>query len=565
MFLSHDLYFLNAPFLLLYCSMASEWRFLVRWFGQIVDTPAGPDYVEGYFEELNFYWRVGLDELKDHIVAALRLRSTSQIVHLAFRCPTAYVPFSGEWWLIPLVNDEDVHFIFHCLDNIEELECAEVYVEVESASSSLPCTSTQYRGGLDLNVEAEKIFKTECGSNASSGEHTPDSDSSGEEEDITPETGFRLHESPSNLFNRINLDDLVASNKDVSGSYPQQSPESGFLNIFVGQSFKEKDDLLMIVKEHNYRTRRDYATKESDKKSLYLVCAQKNSGCPWKLRACKKKNALLWEITKYKGPHTCFATGRTQDHRHVDNKVIVATIKEDVILDPSIKIKRVIAVVQKNCRHRISYKKAWKAKQNALAEIFGGWFESYEMLPEWLLGMQQTNPGTIVDAITEDCVVYNSSGARVASDTHSMLRRIFWSFKPCIDAFQYCRPVIQVDGTHLYGKYRGILLIAGCIDGDNHLLPLAFAIVEAENNVNWAWFMQCVRTHVVHRDGVAVISDRHASIARAMNDPSIGWAEPAGIHRFCLRHFVSNHLRRFKDNRLRNLLYYAGKLCHTYM
>ena len=58
---------------------------------------------------------------------------------------------------------------------------------------------------------------------------------------------------------------------------------------------------------------------------------------------------------------------------------------------------------------------------------------------------------------------------------------VFWAFKPCIDGFQTCRPVISVDGTHIYGKYEIKLLIAVGIDGNDNILPLAFAIVDKES------------------------------------------------------------------------------------
>ena len=40
---------------------------------------------------------------------------------------------------------------------------------------------------------------------------------------------------------------------------------------------------------------------------------------------------------------------------------------------------------------------------------------------------------------------------------------MFWSFKPSIEGFEHCCLVLSIDGTHLYGKYKGTLLIAmGC-------------------------------------------------------------------------------------------------------
>ena len=47
-----------------------------------------------------------------------------------------------------------------------------------------------------------------------------------------------------------------------------------------------------------------------------------------------------------------------------------------------------------------------------------------------------------------------------------LLGYVFWAFAPCIVAFRYCRLVINIDGTHLYGKYRGVLIIAMAIDAN---------------------------------------------------------------------------------------------------
>ncbi|KAK1397253.1 hypothetical protein POM88_007157 [Heracleum sosnowskyi] len=100
-------------------------------------------------------------------------------------------------------------------------------------------------------------------------------------------------------------------------------------------------------------------------------------------------------------------------------------------------------------------------------------------------------------------------------------KRVFSAFQSCIDAFSHCIPVLQIDGTHLYGKYRGVLLTATSIDGFYHL-PVAFAIVEGESIETWTWFMKRVRRIVaLKRTGVCVISDRHVGIISAMNNPAI--------------------------------------------
>jgi hypothetical protein len=51
-----------------------------------------------------------------------------------------------------------------------------------------------------------------------------------------------------------------------------------------------------------------------------------------------------------------------------------------------------------------------------------------------------------------------------------------------VEAFKHCCDVLSIDDTFFIGKYEGIMLIAIGIDVDHQLMPLAFAIVEKENN-----------------------------------------------------------------------------------
>ena len=53
---------------------------------------------------------------------------------------------------------------------------------------------------------------------------------------------------------------------------------------------------------------------------------------------------------------------------------------------------------------------------------------------------------------------------------------VFWAFAPSIKGFTHCRPILSIDRTHLYGKYKRTLLIAMGYDGNNQLFPFAFAI-----------------------------------------------------------------------------------------
>jgi hypothetical protein len=110
-----------------------------------------------------------------------------------------------------------------------------------------------------------------------------------------------------------------------------------------------------------------------------------------------------------------------------------------------------------------------------------------------------------------------------------------------VAGFAHYRPVISVDVTFLTGKYKGTLMVAVGMTVENHLLPLAFALVEGENNENWKWFLSLVRKQVLGSDKqVCMISDCHRGLLNGAKDHLEGY--PPLIYRRCSRHFCRKHL-----------------------
>ena len=94
-------------------------------------------------------------------------------------------------------------------------------------------------------------------------------------------------------------------------------------------------------------------------------------------------------------------------------------------------------------------------KHKTLRHLFGDFSQSYTKLPRLFLALDQTNPECVVIWKTFDSNMPNTE----------IFQRAFWSFKPSIDGFEHCHSVPCIDGTHLYGKYKGTLLIAMGCDG----------------------------------------------------------------------------------------------------
>ncbi|XP_017614134.1 uncharacterized protein LOC108459298 [Gossypium arboreum] len=97
-----------------------------------------------------------------------------------------------------------------------------------------------------------------------------------------------------------------------------------------------------------------------------------------------------------------------------------------------------------------------------------------------------------------------------------MFKRLFWSFKQCRDAFVYYKPLVQIDGTFMYGGYTHLLLLVVVQDGGRRILPIVFAITHGESADDWDFFLSRLRRHVRPQPDICIILDRGIRILAAI-------------------------------------------------
>ncbi|KAL0354135.1 UNVERIFIED_CONTAM: hypothetical protein Sangu_0994800 [Sesamum angustifolium] len=217
--------------------------------------------------------------------------------------------------------------------------------------------------------------------------------------------------------------------------------------------------------------------------------------------------------------------------------------------NPSYGIKHIIQNVKDQTGYDVPYQKAWYSLKMAREIVYGTWESSVQKLPAYLGAIQKYNPGTIVE--------WKHKGFQASTGKYVM-GYVFWAFKPCIDGFQLCRNVISVDDTHLYTKYKYKLLIAAAMDGNQQVLPLAFAVVDEETYPSWKWFLQQLSRHIIRgRRGMCLISDRHGGLIKAVREGP-DFVSPHGVHQYCLRHVCSNFNSTIKNVVLKDLCWQAG-------
>nr|KAJ0191984.1 hypothetical protein LSAT_V11C800437780 [Lactuca sativa] len=211
------------------------------------------------------------------------------------------------------------------------------------------------------------------------------------------------------------------------------------------------------------------------------------TGCKWQPRASKRQRIGYFEITRYIGPHTCFQYRVTQDYPNLDANLIAQETEHLIKEQPSISVPNLRVEIVDKLGYTPSYRKVWVGKQKAIDHIFGKWEESYIVLQKFLAALQYSNPGTIVERCTARLT--NTDQVESSNVDKVEFKRVFWDFAPSIHGYEHCRPVINIDATHLYGKYKGKMMIAMGVDGNNQIFPLAFAIVDNESYNSWYWIV----------------------------------------------------------------------------
>ncbi|XP_047263701.1 uncharacterized protein LOC124896216 [Capsicum annuum] len=252
--------------------------------------------------------------------------------------------------------------------------------------------------------------------------------------------------------------------------------------------FSSKDRLKRAVTIWGLRKNKEFIVVTSSKKLWIVRCKFHESlGCRWFLRG-RKVGDSLWKIGKYFDNHRRETEGLTIGHANLDTDLIASLFLNQILKNPKLLVVDVISKVHEIFGHQVTYRKAWLGRQRAFKLVYSDFQKSFSELPKFFTAFQHFNHGTIVEWKHEESM----SSLEVKT-----FKFVFWSFKPCIDGFRTCRPVISVDGTHLYGKYEIKLLIVVGINGNDNILPLAFAIIDRESKEAWKCFFRKLSAHVI--------------------------------------------------------------------
>ncbi|XP_020272023.1 uncharacterized protein LOC109847190 [Asparagus officinalis] len=259
-------------------------------------------------------------------------------------------------------------------------------------------------------------------------------------------------------------------------------------SFMKGDLYESKEKLIHAIRTYSIVKNVKFRPTKNNTTSYNVVCfyrkdddVEDNSGhhdgnarCPWKLNSRSGvRVGGQFKITTYNGLHTCSNPRLEMNNKNASSSFIYLLILPHLREDLDLRPKDIRLLVHKVTNLDVSYHKCWNARRKAMIKIFGDWDNSYEILPHYLEALKRENPRTVYE-VSSDPV---DGGER-------RFTGVFWAFGSCIEGFRYCRPLLSIDGTHLYGKYKGVLLVATGVDADGGLFPLAFAVVDVKNTEN---------------------------------------------------------------------------------
>ncbi|RYQ90916.1 hypothetical protein Ahy_B09g096851 isoform A [Arachis hypogaea] len=234
------------------------------------------------------------------------------------------------------------------------------------------------------------------------------------------------------------------------------------------------------------------------------VCKE---GCKWFAYCHKMKREDSWQLTSCYKKHTCSMATKIGI---MSSQWLSKAFMKKICENPKIKLRSLIKKAHSKWNVDLTMTKAARVKQQALDEINGTYGEQYRRIHDYAAELLRSNPGSTVQIQVERPTEFELETPPPGTDIRPRFQRIYI----CLDA---CKRSFMI-------------------------LPIAYAVVEAETKDSWIWFLLnlCDDLGVDKIRWCTFMSDQQKGLI-----PTFDELLPGIEHRFCVRHLYSNFRKRF--------------------
>ncbi|KAG5565941.1 hypothetical protein RHGRI_001761 [Rhododendron griersonianum] len=157
-------------------------------------------------------------------------------------------------------------------------------------------------------------------------------------------------------------------------------------------------------------------------------------------------------VTAVCNVHDCDASVLNVQHSRASSSFIGKLVLDEIRSRPSKRPVDVLGDMKRLYGMSVSYKRAWTGVEKSKADVFGDYSTSFDELRWWVEAARSSNPDSVFD------IEFDHETKRFV--------RMFVAFRASIYGFNYCRPLLFLDGTFLKARHKGCLLAASAKDGN---------------------------------------------------------------------------------------------------
>ncbi|PWA57007.1 PB1 domain-containing protein [Artemisia annua] len=267
----------------------------------------------------------------------------------------------------------------------------------------------------------------------------------------------------------------------------------------VGQEFSNVYEFREALQRYAMANGFEYKLKKNDTNRVSGVCT--GEGCSWKFNAVWVPTTESFKIKTMNNVHTCDLESRVNS--------LVITLNEKLQESPHLKPKEIANQLLKDSGVDLNH-----GTMVVRDERLGSDKESYNLLPWFCDKIIETNPGSISKLIVGE---------------NKRFKALFVSFYASLYGFQNsCRPLLFLEATSLRSMYGEVLLTANAIDGNDDFFPVAFAIVDVEDDNNWRWFLEQFKAAILYSQPMTFVFDMEknlkTSVFEVFQDAHVGYS-----------------------------------------
>ncbi|XP_071715677.1 uncharacterized protein [Rutidosis leptorrhynchoides] len=271
----------------------------------------------------------------------------------------------------------------------------------------------------------------------------------------------------------------------------------------VGQEFANVDEFKEAL--HRFALANDFELKFKKNDTNRVVCGCASEGCSWKINGVWVPSKKSFKIKTLNNVHTCDNDSKNW---------LVNTINEKLQETPHLKPNEIANALVKDVGVRSNTTQVFQETGANREQLHGSDTDAYNKLPWFCDKIIETNPGSVCNLVISE---------------NKRFKALFVSFYSSLCGFQNgCRPLLFLEATSLRSEYGESILTAYAIDGNDGFFPVAFAIVDVEDDNNWHWFLEQLKVSILNSQSITFVYDREKnlknSIFEVFQDSHVGYS-----------------------------------------